>query len=64
VIVEKLRPIDSFQDQGEGGKLSMRGSYLYETDEGELPETLLPKLFEIQPFWVLLESPQRNRLHE
>jgi len=56
VIVEKLLPIESFQDQGEGGKLSMRGSYLYETDAGELLETLLPKHFEIQPFRVFLES--------
>ncbi len=53
VIVEKLLPIESLQL---GQHPSMGGGYLYEPDEGELLETLLPKHFEIQTYRVLLES--------
>ena len=56
VIVEKLLPIESLQDSEGGDKVSMGGGYLYEPDEGELLETLLPKHFEIQTYRVLLES--------
>jgi len=56
VIVEKLLPIESLQDPQGGDKPSMGGGYLYEPDEGELLETLLPKHFEIQTYRVLLES--------
>ena len=56
VIVEKLLPIDSLHDSAGGEKSSMGGGYLYEPDEGELLETLLPKHFEIQTYRVLLES--------
>jgi F-type H+-transporting ATPase subunit gamma len=56
VIVEKLLPIESLQDSAGGQKPSMGGGYLYEPDEGELLETLLPKHFEIQTYRVLLES--------
>ncbi len=55
VIVEKLLPIESLDDSA-GGEPSMGGGYLYEPDEGELLETLLPKHFEIQTYRVLLES--------
>jgi len=56
VTVEKLLPIESLQDSDGGDKPSMGGSYLYEPDEGELLNTLLPKHFEIQTYRVLLES--------
>ena len=56
VIVEKLLPIESLQDSEGGDTPSMGGGYLYEPDEGELLETLLPKHFEIQTYRVLLES--------
>jgi F-type H+-transporting ATPase subunit gamma len=56
VIVEKLLPIESLQDSEGGDKPSIGGGYLYEPDEGELLETLLPKHFEIQTYRVLLES--------
>ncbi len=55
VIVEKLLPIESLQAQ-EDDAPSMGGGYLYEPDEGELLETLLPKHFEIQTYRTLLES--------
>jgi F-type H+-transporting ATPase subunit gamma len=53
VVVEKLLPIDSLH---ESDTPSLGGGYLYEPDEGELLETLLPKHFEIQTYRVLLES--------
>jgi F-type H+-transporting ATPase subunit gamma len=56
VIVEKLLPIESLHDSEGGDETSMGGGYLYEPDEGELLETLLPKHFEIQTYRVLLES--------
>jgi F-type H+-transporting ATPase subunit gamma len=56
VIVEKLLPIESIHDSEGGDEISMGGGYLYEPDEGELLETLLPKHFEIQTYRVLLES--------
>ena len=45
VIVEKLLPIESLQASGGEDKASMGGGYLYEPDEGELLETLLPQTF-------------------
>lgn len=56
VIVEKLLPIESLRDSEEGDTPSMGGGYLYEPDESELLETLLPKHFEIQTYRALLES--------
>ena len=56
VIVEKFLPIESLYDAQEDDIQSMGGGYLYEPDEGELLETLLPKHFEIQMYRALLES--------
>ncbi len=56
VIVEKLLPIESLQEAQGNEVQSMGGGYLYEPDEGELLETLLPKHFEIQMYRALLES--------
>ncbi len=57
VVVEKLLPIDALEEAASsdvpGGP---KGSYLYEPDENELLEALLPKHFEVQAFRVLLES--------
>jgi F-type H+-transporting ATPase subunit gamma len=56
VIVEKLFPIESLDDNPahEGDRLG--GSYLYEPEEDELLAALLPKHFQIQTFRILLES--------
>jgi len=56
VIVEKLLPIESLHVGESSENPSMGGGYLYEPDESELLETLLPKHFEIQTYRVLLES--------
>jgi len=59
VIVEKLLPIDPHEaDKEAGGATSefTSGGYLFEPDEHELLETLLPKHFQVQTFRVLLES--------
>ena len=66
VVVEKLLPIESLADpeQSEGpgsegpteGATMAVGAYLFEPDEDELLETLLPKHFQVQAFRVLLES--------
>ena len=58
VIVEKLLPIDALEEEGSSSEASNgpKGSYLYEPDEDELLEVLLPKHFEVQAFRVLLES--------
>ena len=55
VVVEKLLPIESLDAQ-EGSEKPSGGSYLYEPDERDLLETLLPKHFEIQTYRALLES--------
>ncbi len=55
VIVEKFLPIEPPQETGTEQTSSI-GSYLYEPDERDLLETLLPKHFEIQTFRVFLES--------
>ncbi len=56
VVVEKLLPIESLDE--EAGETSPKavGAYLFEPDEHELLETLLPKHFQVQAFRVLLES--------
>lgn len=58
VIVEKLLPIEALEEEGGAQEPATgpKGSYLYEPDEDELLETLLPKHFEVQAFRVLLES--------
>ncbi|MYA28368.1 MAG: ATP synthase F1 subunit gamma [Nitrospira sp. SB0666_bin_27] len=56
VVVEKLLPIESLDE--EAGETSSKavGAYLFEPDEDELLQTLLPKHFQVQAFRVLLES--------
>lgn len=56
VVIEKLLPIESLDE--EAGEVSTRavGAYLFEPNEDELLETLLPKHFQVQAFRVLLES--------
>jgi F-type H+-transporting ATPase subunit gamma len=58
VIVEKLFPIDPFEDTAaqEGLAPPLGGSYLYEPEEDELLAALLPKHFQVQIFRILLES--------
>ncbi|HSF68679.1 MAG TPA: ATP synthase F1 subunit gamma [Nitrospiraceae bacterium] len=57
VIVEKLFPVDvatgfgALQAEGTTG-----GSYLYEPDEAELLNVLIPKHFQIQTYRILFES--------
>jgi len=57
VIVEKLFPIDTAAEfgspQGEG---TTGGSYLYEPDEAELLNALIPKHVQVQAYRILLES--------
>ena len=57
VIVEKLFPIDAQVEFGaahtEG---ATSGSYLYEPDEAELLNALVPKHFQVQAYRILLES--------
>ena len=57
VIVEKLFPVDAAAEfgtaQAEG---TTGGSYLYEPDEAELLNVLVPKHFQVQAYRILLES--------
>src|SRR5262245_39238990 len=57
VIVEKLFPVDAATEfgaaQAEG---TTGGSYLYEPDEAQLLNALVPKHFQIQTYRILLES--------
>jgi len=55
VIVEKLFPIDSLEENGATGG-TLGGSYLYEPDELELLDPLLIKHLHAQAFRILLES--------
>ncbi len=55
VIVEKLFPVEALEDVGQTGELP-GGSFLYEPDESQLLEALVPKHFEVQTYRVLLES--------
>ncbi|MDT7042911.1 ATP synthase F1 subunit gamma [Candidatus Nitronereus thalassa] len=58
VLVEKFLPIEALEDESseQPAAEGPKGSYLYEPDEHELLEVLLPKHFEVQTFRVLLES--------
>lgn len=51
VVVEKLLPIESIEPEG-----ASLGGYLFEPDEAELLQILLPKHIEIQTYHALLES--------
>ena len=58
VVVEQFLPIESVDtDQsGQTESSAPQGAYLYEPDEHDLFNSLLPKHFEIQTYRVLLES--------
>jgi F-type H+-transporting ATPase subunit gamma len=56
VTVEKWLPIEPLHEPNEKENRYTGGGYLYEPDEKELLETLLPKYFEIQTYRILLES--------
>jgi len=60
VIVEKLFPIDAAAEFGAAPTAAKHsaagGSYLYEPDESELLNALVPKHFQIQTYRILLES--------
>ena len=56
VVVEKLLPIESLDEEAGGEPTKAVGAYLFEPDEDELLATLLPKHFQVQAFRVLLES--------
>ena len=63
VVVEKLLPIESLDEEASRasperseGTARAVGAYLFEPDEHELLDTLLPKHFQVQAFRVLLES--------
>ncbi|MBM4132652.1 MAG: ATP synthase F1 subunit gamma [Nitrospira sp.] len=57
VIVEKLFPVDAEAEFGSAqAEGTTGGSYLYEPDETDLLNALVPKHFQIQTFRILLES--------
>ncbi len=57
VIVEQLLPIEALKEEsGHQEAPISQGTYLYEPDEHELLNALLPKHFEVQTYRVLLES--------
>ena len=56
VTVEKWLPIEPLHEPNERENRYTGGGYLYEPDEKDLLETLLPKYFEIQTYRILLES--------
>ena len=56
VVVEKLLPIESLEEEASQEPARAVGAYLFEPDEHELLQTLLPKHFQVQAFRVLLES--------
>ena len=56
VVVEKLLPIESLDEEAGSSPAKAVGAYLFEPDEDELLQTLLPKHFQVQAFRVLLES--------
>ena len=56
VVVEKLLPIESLEEEASQEPARAAGAYLFEPDEHELLQTLLPKHFQVQAFRVLLES--------
>ena len=57
VIVEKLFPADTAAELGAAqAEGTTGGSYLYEPEESELLNALVPKHFQIQTYRILLES--------
>lgn len=57
VIVEKLFPVDTTAEfETAQTETTLGGSYLYEPDEADLLNALVPKHFQIQTFRILLES--------
>jgi F-type H+-transporting ATPase subunit gamma len=57
VIVEKLFPVDAAVEFGAAQtEATTGGSYLYEPDEADLLNALVPKHFQIQAYRILLES--------
>jgi F-type H+-transporting ATPase subunit gamma len=52
VVVEKLLPIESLEQEAE----KLGGGYLFEPDEEGLLKALLPKHIEVQTFHALMES--------
>jgi F-type H+-transporting ATPase subunit gamma len=52
IVTEKLFPIGDFKQE----EIENEGSFIYEPDEEEVLETLLPRHVEIQIFRGLLES--------
>ncbi len=57
VIVEKLFPVDPAVEFGaDESAPQLGGSYLYEPDEAELLNALVPKHFQVQTYRILLES--------
>lgn len=57
VIVEKLFPVDALAEFGAAhAEGATGGSYLYEPDEAELLNVLIPKHFQVQAYRILLES--------
>jgi len=57
VIVEKLFPVDAQVEFGAAQMEGMSsGSYLYEPDEADLLNALVPKHFQVQTYRILLES--------
>jgi F-type H+-transporting ATPase subunit gamma len=56
VIVEKLFPIDAQVEFGAQTEGASSGSYLYEPEEAELLNALVPKHFQVQAYRILLES--------
>jgi F-type H+-transporting ATPase subunit gamma len=57
VIVEKLFPVDAQVEFGAApAEGPASGSYLYEPDEAELLNALVPKHFQVQAYRILLES--------
>ena len=55
VVVEKLLPIEPLEEFG-AAEVPSGGGYLYEPDQEDLLETLLPKYAQGQVFRILLES--------
>jgi F-type H+-transporting ATPase subunit gamma len=57
VIIEKLFPVDPAAEFGNGAtEAPAAGSYLYEPDEADLLNVLVPKHFQVQAYRILLES--------
>ena len=57
VIVEKLFPVDvAAEFAGAQAETAAGGSYLYEPEEADLLNVLVPKHFQVQAYRILLES--------